>query len=288
MRLADQVDFVIGVDTHKQSHILGIVDNGGRELDNVTIPTDAFGYRRMLTWASKHASEQARRVWAIEGTGSFGAGLVTYLLSQGEWVVEIDRPARPARRNGAKSDTLDAYRAAREALARTHLAQPRRRGEREAIRVLLTTRDGAIRARAKALCHLHALIVNAPAQLRDQLRKDNIDIQVERCARLRTLAEHTVEHRATVRVLRSTARRIQMLTAEANDLETELEILVAATAPDLLAEPGVGPISAAQILNAWSHAGRIRSEAAFGMLSGTAPIPASSGQTVRHRLNRSG
>lgn len=218
MRLADQVDFVIGVDTHKQSHILGIVDNGGRELDNVTIPTDAFGYRRMLTWASKHASEQARRVWAIEGTGSFGAGLVTYLLSQGEWVVEIDRPARPARRNGAKSDTLDAYRAAREALARTHLAQPRRRGEREAIRVLLTTRDGAIRARAKALCHLHALIVNAPAQLRDQLRKDNIDIQVERCARLRTLAEHTVEHRATVRVLRSTARRIQMLTAEANDL----------------------------------------------------------------------
>lgn len=288
MRLADQVDFVIGVDTHKQSHTLGIVDNGGRELDNVTIPTDAFGYRRMLTWASKHASEQARRVWAIEGTGSFGAGLVTYLLSQGEWVVEIDRPARPARRNGAKSDTLDAYRAAREALARTHLAQPRRRGEREAIRVLLTTRDGAIRARAKALCHLHALIVNAPAQLRDQLRKDNIDIQVERCARLRTLPEHTVEHRATVRVLRSTARRIQMLTAEANDLETELEILVAATAPDLLAEPGVGPISAAQILNAWSHAGRIRSEAAFGMLSGTAPIPASSGQTVRHRLNRSG
>lgn len=194
MRLADQVDFVIGVDTHKQSHTLGIVDNGGRELDNVTIPTDAFGYRRMLTWASKHASEQARRVWAIEGTGSFGAGLVTYLLSQGEWVVEIDRPARPARRNGAKSDTLDAYRAAREALARTHLAQPRRRGEREAIRVLLTTRDGAIRARAKALCHLHALIVNAPAQLRDQLRKDNIDIQVSTIA---------LSRRAVIRFSRS-------------------------------------------------------------------------------------
>ena len=91
-----------------------------------------------------------------------------------------------------------------------------------------------------------------------------------------------------MRVLRSTARRIQFLTAEANDLETELEILVAAVAPELLAEPGVGPISGAQILNAWSHPGRIRSEAAFGMLSGTAPIPASSGQTIRYRLNRSG
>ncbi len=102
------------------------------------------------------------------------------------------------------------------------------------------------------------------------------------------MAEHSVEHRSTVRALRATARRIQMLTAEADDLEAELELLIADNAPELLAEPGVGTISAAQIINAWSHAGRIRSEAAFAMLSGTAPIPASSGQTVRHRLNRSG
>src|SRR5207237_8041416 len=166
---------------------------------------------------------------------------------------------------GAKSDALDAYRAAREALARPHLAQPRRRGVRDAIRVLLTTREGAVRSRARALCHLQALIVNAPAQLRDQLRNDPVDTQVERCARLRLVATHSVEHQATVRALRCTARRIQALTAEADDLEAELEFLVADTAPELLAQPGVGAISAAQILNAWSHAGRIRSDAAFAI-----------------------
>ncbi len=145
-----------------------------------------------------------------------------------------------------------------------------------------------MRSRSRAQCHLQALIVNAPTQLRDQLRRDNVEAQIERCARLRVMAEHSIEHRATVRALRATARRIQMLNAEADDLEAELEILVAETAPELLAEPGVGAISAAQILNAWSHAGRLYSEAAFAMLAGSAPIPASSGQTVRHRLNRSG
>jgi transposase len=287
MRLADQVDFVIGVDTHKNSHTLGIADATGAEVADTTLATDAFGYRRMLAFACSHTGA-SRRVWAVEGTGSFGAGLTTYLLEQGEWVVEIDRPARPARRNGAKSDTLDAYRAAREALARDHLTQPRRRGVREAIRVLLTTREGAVRSRSRAMCHLQALIVNAPAQLRDHLRNDPIEIQVERCARLRIMASHSIEHRATLRALRATARRIQVLSAEADDLEAELELLVNDTAPELLAEPGVGAITAAQVLNAWSHPSRLRSEAAFAMLSGSAPIPASSGQTIRHRLNRGG
>ena len=288
MHLAEHVDFVIGVDTHKQSHTLGLVTAAGTEVEDVTFATDAFGYKRMLAWAEQRTGDPGRRCWAIEGTGSFGSGLTTFLLEQGEWVVEIDRPKRPARRNGAKSDVLDAYRAAREALTRRHLAQPRRRGVREAIRVLLCTREGAVRARSRALCHLQALIVNAPAQLRDQLRRDQLDVQVERCARLRVLAEHSVEHRCTVRALRATARRIQMLSAEADDLETELALLIAEHVPELLAEPGVGTISAAQVVNAWSHAGRIRSEAAFAMLSGSAPVPASSGKVVRHRLNRSG
>src|SRR5690606_6478458 len=142
MRLADELDYVIGVDTHKNTHTLGLVNTTGAELDNTTNATDAFGYRRMLAWAFERTSDDPeRRCWAIEGTGSYGAGLTTYLLEQGERVVEIDRPKRPARRNGAKSDTLDAYRAAGEALARDYLAQPRRRGTREAIRVLLCTRE---------------------------------------------------------------------------------------------------------------------------------------------------
>jgi transposase len=284
--LAGMVDAVIGVDTHRDHHTVAVVDPTGGALAAIELATDAFGYRRMLAFAKEHAP--GRRVWAIEGTGSFGAGLTTYLLEHEEWVVEIDRPARPARRNGAKTDELDAVRAAREALARDHLAQPRQRGDREAMRVLLTTRAGTVLARTKAICQLKALIVGAPEQLRDQLRRSTTDVQLDRCARLRTLPQHSIEHRCTVRALRTCARQALFLEAQAADLETELEELVTAAAPELLELPGVGVVTAAQILISWSHPRRLRNEAAFAALAGVAPIPASSGQIVRHRLNRSG
>jgi transposase len=147
---------------------------------------------------------------------------------------------------------------------------------------------GAIVARTKAIAQLKALIVNAPEGLRHPLRRLATDEQLARCARLRTSPAHSVEHRATIIALRSAARRALALEAEAADLESQLKLIVVELAPTLLAEHGVGVISAAQILNAWSHAGRFPSEAAFASLAGAAPIPASSGQTVRHRLNRSG
>ena len=156
------------------------------------------------------------------------------------------------------------------------------------MRVLLTTREGAILARTKALTHLKSLLVSAPAPLRDQLRRHPINDLVARCSRLRTSPTQTAEHRATITVLRSTARRALMLEAEAADLASQLELLLAEIAPELLDEPGIGPISAAQLLIAYSHTGRLRSEAAFASLAGAAPIPASSGQTVRYRLNRGG
>jgi transposase len=284
--LAEQVDHVIGVDTHRDSHTAAILNTSGAIQAQTTLATDAFGYRRLLAFACKHAP--GKRCWAIEGTGSFGAGLTSFLLERGEWVVEIDRPKRPARRNGAKSDDLDAVRAAREALSREHLAQPRQRGWREAMRVLLTTREGAILARTKAIVHLKALLVCAPSSLRDQLRRHPTNELVARCSRLRTSPTQTSEHRATITALRTTARRVLTLEAEASDLESQLELLLVEIAPELLAEPGIGPISAAQLLIAYSHTGRLRSEAAFAALAGTAPIPASSGQTVRYRLNRGG
>lgn len=281
--LAGAVDAVIGVDTHRDHHTVAVVDPTGGALATIELATDAFGYRRMLAFAKQRAP--GRRVWAIEGTGSFGAGLTTYLLEHEEWVVEIDRPAR---RNGAKTDELDAVRAAREALAREHLAQPRQRGDREAMRVLLTTRAGTVTARTKAICQLKALIVGAPEQLRDQLRRSTTDVQLDRCARLRTLPHHGVEHRCTIRALRTCARQALFLESQAADLETELEELVTAAAPQLLALPGIGVLTAAQILISWSHARRLRNEAAFAALAGVGPIPASSGQLVRYRLNRSG
>ena len=162
--LADAVDFVIGVDTHRDNHTAVIVNPAGAIRSEITVVADPRGYGRLLRFAEQSAP--GRRCWAIEGTGSFGAGLTAFLLDHGERVVEIDRPKRPARRNGAKSDRLDAGRAACEALRREHLASPRQRGRREAIRVLLGTRESAMAARTKAITHLKALLVSAPSELR--------------------------------------------------------------------------------------------------------------------------
>lgn len=237
--LAGAVEFVIGVDTHHDSHTAAVVESAtGGVVDQITVPTDAFGYRRLMAFAEAHTT--GGRVWAIEGTGSYGSGLTTSLLEHGEWVVEIDRPARPARRDGAKSDDLDAVRAAREALSRQHLAAPRARGDREALRVLTTARHGAVVARTKAIGQLKALIVNAPQSLRDQLRRGSTDEQLQRCARLRTLPSHSIEHRATLRAIRGIARRALALEAEAAEYETELEQLVVAICPVLLDQPGIG------------------------------------------------
>jgi transposase len=181
--LAERADHVIGVDTHRDAHAAAIVAAGtGAVLAQTTITADAAGYGRLLRFARRRA--EGARAWAIESSGSYGAGLAAFLLEHGEWVVEVDRPQRPARRNGAKSDALDAIRAAREALEREHLAQPRGRGEREAVRVLLTTRRGAVRARTQAINQLKALVVSAGEPLRRQLRSLSTDALVDRCARL--------------------------------------------------------------------------------------------------------
>jgi transposase len=285
--LADQADRLIGVDTHRDTHTAAVVETQtGVVGASETTSADRRGHRRLLAFADEHAPE--RRAWAIESTGSYGAGPAAFLSERGERVVEVDRPKRPARRSGAKSDQLDAIRAAREALERAHPAEPRARGDREAVRVLLRTREGAIKDRTRAIGRLKALRVSAPEQLRGRLRRLTGGELVRRCARLRTGARQSAEERMTVIALRSTARRIARLDAEVEELEAELWPLLRRICPELLAQPGVGLHAAAELLNAWSHRGRLRSEAAFAMLGGAAPIPASSGQTVRHRLNRGG
>jgi transposase len=163
------------------------------------------------------------------------------LQQRGERVLEVSRPKRPAHRTGAKSDTLDAIRAAREALGQDRLATPRRRGDREALRVLLTTRRSATTARVAAIGQLTALIVGAPEELRAELRGRNTSSQIACCASLRERPTRALEHRATIRALRVTAQRIQFLQAEADQLQAELTVLVRAAAPWLLEVPGVGP-----------------------------------------------
>ena len=280
--LAELVDGVIGVDTHRDTLTAAAVSHLGGVLARTTISADAVGYQQLLGFA--HRQLPGRRCWAVEGAGSFGAGLTAVLQQRGEWVVEVGRPKRPASRSGAKSDALDAIRAAREALGHHRLAIPRRRGEREALRALLTTRPSATTARVAAVGQLKALIVGAPEELRAELRGQPTSRQVAYCAGLRERPARSLEHQATVRALRATAQRIQFLHAEADQLQAELTMLVRVAAPWLLEVPGVGPLSAAQVLVSWSHAGRLRSEAAFAALAGANPIPACSGQVTRHRL----
>jgi transposase len=284
--LEGQVDAVIGVDTHRDRHAAALLDPNGGVRATLEVPSDRAGHARLLQLAQVQAS--GRRVWALEGTGCYGAGLTRFLVDRGEWVVEIDRPKRPRGRHGAKSDVLDAVRAGREALARDHLTTPRQRGHREALRVLHTTRAAIVTAGADARRQLKALIVTAPEPLRDRLRGRPWRQQLRACAGLVALPTDPVEHRATVRALALTAQRALAARADAKQLEAELRQLVTAMAPALVTQPGIGPINAAQLLISWSHPGRIRSEAAFAMLAGAAPVPASSGQVVRHRLNRGG
>ena len=203
-------------------------------------------------------------------------------------MVELDRPKRTARRHGAKSDPLDATRAAREALGREQLAQPRTTGPRAALSVRLAARRSAVQAAGDAQRQLHALVIAAPEVLRERLRTRSTHQLVAACARLRIRADWDVETASTAATLRTLARRSRELTTEAADHRQAILVLVRAWRPDLLTRTGVGPIVAATVLCAWSHAGRCRSDAAFAMLGGAAPIPASSGQTVRVRLNRSG
>ena len=159
-RLADAVEGVIGVDTHRDTLAAAATDRVGGTLGQTAVVADLRGYQRLLEFAQ--AQVPGRRCWAVEGAGSYGAGLASFLQARGELVVEIGRPRRPARRTGAKSDALDAVRAAREALAQDYPLAPRRRGDREALRVLLATRHSACRAKVSAINQLKALIVGRP------------------------------------------------------------------------------------------------------------------------------
>jgi transposase len=285
--LADELDYVLGVDTHRDEHVLAVVTApAGGVVAGAAAATNGRGYRELLRVAARHAP--GRRAWAIEGSGSYGAGLARFLSEHGEAVLEVSRTLRPERRLAGKNDTLDAVRIARAALASETLALPRAGERREAMRLLLIARRSAVDVRREALTQLRAVIVTAPEPLREQLRRLSLGKLLDRCSRFRRSARPAPDELAVRLVLRSLARRVLAATSEADQLEREILAHVRALAPALLDEPGIGPIVAAQLIIAWSHHGRLRSEACFARLAGVAPIPASSGQTQRHRLSRGG
>lgn len=274
---------LVGVDTHKDRHSAAVVDTVGAVIATTDVTADASGYCELLRWGRRYS---AQRTWVVEGTGSYGAGLTTFLVGNGEAVLEGDRPQRRKPGPSGKSDALDAVRVAREALGREHHALPRQRGRREAIRVLLTARKGAVDAYVQGYNQLSALVVTAPEPIRRRLRALKGASLVKACLRLRSSGD--LEAMVTITTMRQVGRRLSGLRAETADYEAQLQDLIADVAPNLLAEAGVGPVAAAQLLVSWSHVGRVRNENAFAVLAGVAPIPASSGRVVRHRLSRFG
>jgi transposase len=285
--LAESVDAVIGVDTHTDTHTACLVDSTGRELAVMTAEASGYGYAELLAWATRQAPGP-RLVWAVEGCRSHGAGLLRALLAGGQQVIEAGRPPRATRRPGGKSDAADARLAARAALAAGQHAQPRSDGDREALRILLVAREHANATRTATVNVFKSLLLTGSDLLREQLRRLSTPRQTATCARLRVTAGQPTADRVHRQTLRSLAQRIRLLDKEIRANERQVHALVQAIMPALLAEPGVGPISAAHLLIAWSHRGRCRSEAAFAALAGVSPLEASSGRVKRHRLNRFG
>jgi transposase len=282
----------VGVDTHSDIHHAAVIDEIGRPLADAGFPTTPAGYRRLLVWAAGHGDIQA---FGVEGTGSYGAGLARQLRAAGQTVIEVDRPDRRTRRQRGKSDPIDAYAAAAAVLSGAAAGTPKTRdGQVEAIRTLRVARRSAIKARTQAINQLKAVVLTGPADLRQGLAGLSGRELLKTCRALRTgtcplgdLPDPVLA--ATRTTLRRLARRIAALTAEIEEIDADLRPLVSATSPRLMAVYGVGTEVAAQLLtSAGDNPERLRSEAAFAQLCGTAPLPASSGRTTRYRLNRGG
>jgi transposase len=287
MSKTNPVKIIIGVDTHKDIHVAVAINGIGAHLGTLTIPVSPKGYQNLETWARAFGSIHA---FGIEGTGSYGAGLARFLQAKGHTVVEVNRPNRQLRHQNGKSDPLDAESAARAVLGGQANARPKSADSSvEMIRHLKVARDTAVKSRTQAMVTLKTIIINAPAALRQAL-----DRIIGKMALIRHLAALRPGPILSVTAsakgaLRAIARRWLTLDAEIRAHDADLEALTASCVPAMLEAHGISTGTAAEMLIlVGDNPERIRSEAAFAKLCGVCPIPASSGKTNRHRLNRGG
>jgi transposase len=277
---------IVGVDTHKFVHVAVAVDQLGMRLASCSVSADRAGYAELLAWARALGRIEA---WGIEGTGSYGVGLASYVRRQALRVVEVSHADRRKRRNNGKSDTLDAESAARSVLAGLATAVPKSAdGAAEMVRQIKVARDTAVKARSAAIIALKTLLVNAPCELRESLQPLTDRKLIDRCARLLPgVIDDTTA--STKHALRALATRWLSLASEIDTHDEGLDAITMAAAPTLRQAFGIGSDSAAEMMIvAGDNPTRVRSEAAFAKLCGACPIPASSGVTHRHRLFRGG
>lgn len=278
---------IIGVDTHADFHVAVALDHRGGRVDELTLTNDEGGYRLLLSWA--HSLGEVARV-GIEGSGSYGAGLSRFLRSEDIQVLEVNRVSRRHRSRRGKYDAADAEAAARAVLSGEATGEPKAAdGQVEMLRALKIARSSAVKARTQAANQLYALVSTAPERLRAELRKLAAAKLAEKASRFRCTTGPADPTAATKFALRSVARRYQSLSEEIADLQEQIDRLVGEAFPELVALDGVGSDTAATLtIVVGDNPERLRSEAAFANLCGAAPIPASSGKVVRHRLNPHG
>src|SRR5262249_16725778 len=274
----------IGIDTHKATLAASLIDDAGRELGARTFENDHRAHLGLLRWSQAFGTE---RRFGIEGSGSYGAGLARLLVAAGEVVVEVPavltRRERRHLRQAGKSDPGDAPAVARVTLRGQGLGPVQVAGIAEDLKLLIDARDHRIGERTRAANRLHAyLVVLVPGYATEI---PNL-----------TAAHHLVAARRLILRARGTRAalakaewtRLQGLTAEIVHLERQIAVLIRATGTSSPARRGIGLITAARLLGETGDPRRLRSSPAFAAMSGTAPIPASSGLTSRHRLNRGG
>jgi transposase len=276
----------VGVDTHKDTHVAVALDQVGARLGQIHVPADLSGYDQLEAWAGGWGRVSA---FGVEGTGSYGAGLARYLRRAGHRVVEVNRADRSVRRRKGKSDPVDAEMAARAVLSGQATATPKAgEGTAEMLRTLKMVKDSAVKARTQAVNQIKAIVITAPATLRQELSTMDTTVLLHHCAAYIPQPLTTPEDAAR-HALALLAQRALALLEQTQTVKIQLEVLAAQAAPALLDVYGCGPDSAATLLAAaGDNPHRLHSEAAFAALCGTNPIPASSGKTQRMRLNRGG
>jgi len=282
----DQNEIILGVDTHLDVHVGAVVNTAGKLLGTLSISVNTQGYLDLLSWASSFGDVKRA---GVEGTGTYGAGLCRLLTDNGITVFEVNRLDRVARRRRGKSDPIDAENAARSVLSGLSTAIPKQHsGACEAMRIASVARRSAVKARTQAINQVRAILVSAPQDIREKFWRVKASECVKACIKSRKFGDSPLM--TTLQsTLKCLAKRWMMLSSELHELDKQLEQLTQNHAPKLRSRFGVGPNTAAILLSvAGDNPERLKSEAALASLCGVNPLLASSGKTVRHRLNRGG
>lgn len=275
---------IFGIDAHKRSHTVVVVDNNGKQLGTRTFGTTSADHLQLLRWAQRFGPA---RQWAVEDCRHLSRRLEGDLLAAGERIVRVPPKlmahVRDSARTFGKSDPIDALAVARAALREPDLPVARLDGPDREVRLLADHRDALVADRTRTInrlrWHLHELDPGWEPGPRSLDRASAYDRVEQRIAHADGLVG---------RLARVLLDRLRILTAQIDELTAQIAALLGKLAPSLLAIPGCGALTAATILGQTAGVDRFTSKDAYARHNGTAPLPVWSANRARHRLSRTG